>query len=165
MKRDAIRSRIHATTIALDGSPNARTVALRRVSEADNLIAFYTDLPSSKIAELRKQQRIALAGVDAVRNVQIRVSGEARIVDDGEALRAAWDVSRVQSLIVFRTVIATGTPIAHPRDAFDDSDRAADAGFENFEIRLDSMDRLDLSAVDGHERARFVREGSTWSGS
>ncbi|WP_321782683.1 pyridoxamine 5'-phosphate oxidase family protein [Paraburkholderia sp. J94] len=159
---------MQAATIALDGSPNVRTVVLRRVSEADNVIAFYTDLRSPKIAELRRQPRIAMAGVDAVRNVQIRVSGEARIVDDGAALRAAWDASREQSLIVYRTVIAPGTPIAQPRDAFDDSLDAADVGFENFcvvEVRPDAMDWLDLSAADGHQRARFVRAGNAWSAS
>ncbi|WP_321878350.1 pyridoxamine 5'-phosphate oxidase family protein [Paraburkholderia bannensis] len=158
---------MQAATTGLDGAPSVRSVVLRRVSEAENLITFHTDLRSEKIAELRRQSRIALAGVDATRNLQIRVSGDTNIVDDGPVRREAWDTSRLQSLIVYRTLLAPGTPIDEPRDAFDDPQKPhdAEAGFENFcvvEVRPDALEWLDLSAVEGHERARFVREGERW---
>lgn len=164
---------MQAATVALDGSPNVRSVVLRRVSEADNVIAFYTDLRSPKIAELRNEARIALVGADAARNVQIRVAGAARMVVDETARRAAWNASREPSLIVYRTAHAPGTPIEQPRDAFGEppnvanTAHSADAGFDNFaivEVRPHSLDWLDLSAADGHERARFLREGAAWSG-
>ncbi|WP_321817649.1 MULTISPECIES: pyridoxamine 5'-phosphate oxidase family protein [unclassified Paraburkholderia] len=157
---------MQAATIALDGSPDVRSVVLRTVSESENLITFHTDLRSPKIAQLRQWPRIALAGVDAARNVQIRVAGEVRIVDEGDAKRAAWQRSRQQSLIVYRTVLAPGTPIDQPADAFAEPRPTPDAGFEHFcvvDIRPDALDWLDLSAADGHQRARFVRESGRWS--
>jgi len=109
---------MQAATSGLDGAPNLRTIALRRVSEADNVVAFNTDLRSPKVGELTREPRIALVGTDAGRQVQIRLFGEARIVRDGPARIDAWNGSADHDLVQYRTLLAPGTPLGEPGDAW-----------------------------------------------
>lgn len=151
-------------TTNLDGSPDMRAIVVRRVDEARNTVVFHTDARSPKIAEIANESRVALAGVDAERNVQIRIYGEASIHRDEATRRELWDASRRDSLNVYRVRLAPGTPINDPADAH--SINAGD-GFEHFcvlEIRAGVIDWLDLSAAGGHERARFVRVEDEWRG-
>ncbi|WP_027801861.1 pyridoxamine 5'-phosphate oxidase family protein [Paraburkholderia dilworthii] len=159
---------MQASTIGLDGAPNVRTVALRRVSEPENLISFHTDLRSPKVAELDREPRIALAGVDSDRKLQIRVFGEARIIRDGPMRVDAWKASRDHDLVQYRTLLSPGTPIAQPRDAFGDKGDipGPDEGLAHFcvvEVRAVGIDWLDLSEADNPKRARFIRSGNEWT--
>lgn len=159
---------MQVATISLNGAPTLRTVLLRRVSEPDNLIVFHTDTRSPKIAELSRDPRIALVGVDPDRKLQIRMSGEARILRDGLVRDHAWNASADRGLIVYRTLFAPGAPIGLPGDAFDGKREAPgpDEGLTHFcvvEVRLISIDWLDQSSAERPERARFVRDGGTWT--
>ncbi|PMS36464.1 pyridoxine/pyridoxamine 5'-phosphate oxidase [Trinickia symbiotica] len=158
---------MQAATIGLDGSPNVRTVLLRGVSERENLLTFHTDVRSPKIAELSHDPRIALVGVDSVRNVQIRVFGETRILRDGKARLDAWRCSPDHDLIVYRTRLAPGTPMSHAGDEFDETRDVLDPaeGLKHFcvvEVRPARLDWLDLSTWDRPQRARYVRQGDLW---
>lgn len=158
---------MQASTIGLDGAPNVRTVALRRISERENLIGFHTDLRSPKVAELDREPRIALAGLDPARKLQIRVFGEASVIREGRARVDAWKASRDHDLIQYRTLLAPGTPIAQPRDAFGEKGDVPgpDEGLAHFcvvEVRPVSIDWLDLSEADNPKRARFIRYGDEW---
>lgn len=158
---------MQAATIGLDGAPNVRTVALRQVSEPANLIVFHTDLRSPKVAELDREPRIALVGVDFDRKLQIRLSGEARIIRDEPVRVDAWKASCDHNLVQYRTLLAPGTPIAQPRGAFATMSDAPDPneGLAHFcvvEVRPASIDWLDLSEADNPTRARFIRKGDEW---
>ena len=158
---------MQAATIGLDGAPNVRTVELRRVSEPENLITFHTDVRSPKVAELRREPKITLVGVETDRNRQIRVFGKSRILRDGAARLDAWESSSDRTLILYRTLLAPGTPICQPRDAFgeDCGAQPSDEGLAHFcvvEVSPFRIDWLDLSAVDGPERVLFIRNGSIW---
>lgn len=160
---------MQAATIGLDGSPNVRTVLLRGVSEQKNVPTFHTDLRSPKIAELSREPRIALVGVDPVQSRQIRVFGETRIVRDGQAQLDAWRASPDHDLIAYRTRLAPGTPMSHADDALGTAHDAhgvpgPDEGLKHFcvvEVRPARLDWLDLSA-DRPLRARYVRQGDGW---
>lgn len=157
---------MQAATVGLDGSPSVRTVLLRGVSEQEGLITFHTDRRSPKFAELARVPRIALVGVDATHNLQIRVTGTATFVLDDAARRFAWKTSPDHSLSIYRTTLAPGTPIDHPDDAFGAAHGLYEAeGFANFcivEVCLDSLEWLKHSANERHERARYVRTGAGW---
>ena len=158
---------MQVATIGLDGAPDVRTVLLRGVCEAQNLLTFHADLRSPKVAALSKEPRVALVGVDTDRNLQIRVRGEARVIRDGQARGEAWHASDDRSLVVYRTLLAPGSPISQPRDAFGAQPDmpGPDEGLKHFcvvEVHPTSLDWLDLSAGDRPERARFVRTGETW---
>ena len=158
---------MQVATISLDGSPNVRTVLLRGVNRQANVITFHTDIRSPKIAELSHDPRIALVGVDPVRNLQIRVFGEARIVRDGQAREDAWRSSPDHDLIVYWTRLAPGSPLSQADGALDDTQGALDPsdGLRHFcvvEVRPARMDWLDLSVADRPRRALHVREGDRW---
>jgi pyridoxamine 5'-phosphate oxidase len=158
---------MQAATIGLDGWPNVRTVLLRSVSEQENLLTFHTDLRSPKIAELSREPRVALVGVDPVHNVQIRISGETRIVRAGQARLDAWRSSPDHDLVVYRTHVPPGTPISHADGALDETQPVPDPdeGLKHFcvvEVRPARMDWLEHLTVDRQQRARFVRQGDIW---
>lgn len=158
---------MQAATIGLDGSPNVRTILLRSASETDNLLTFHTDLRSPKVAELSREPRIALVGVDPGRNLQVRMSGESRIVRDGQARTDAWRSSPDHDLIVYRTRLAPGTPMSHAEDALGETHDVLgpDEGLKHFcvvELRPARLDWLDLSATDSGRRALYVRRNDAW---
>ena len=158
---------MQAATIGLDGGPAVRTVLLRRVSERENLLAFHTDLRSPKIAELTRDPRIALVAVDPVRNLQVRVSGEARIVRTGQARLDAWRSSPDHDLVVYRTRLAPGTPMNDPEEALDETHPMPDPdeGLRHFcvvEVRPTSLDWLEHLTAERQQRASFVRDGDIW---
>lgn len=159
---------MQAATIGLDGSPSVRTVLLRGVSEQRNLLTFHTDLRSPKVAELSRDPRIALVGVDTVRNLQIRVSGETRIVRDEQRRLDAWQSSPDHELIAYRTRVAPGTPMADAGDALPEAEGVPgpDEGFKHFcvvEVHPTKLDWLDLSGAEGPRRACYRREGDAWA--
>ncbi|WP_322032726.1 pyridoxamine 5'-phosphate oxidase family protein [Paraburkholderia sp. J76] len=159
---------MQAATIGLDGSPNVRTVLLRGASETENRLTFHTDLRSPKIAELSREPRIALVGVDPARNLQLRVFGETRILRHGQARLDAWRSSPDHDLIAYRTHLPPGTPMAHAGDALDETRDAPnpDEGLKHFcvvEVRPARLDWLDLSAADGPQRALYVRRNDDWA--
>ncbi|WP_069262068.1 pyridoxamine 5'-phosphate oxidase family protein [Paraburkholderia nodosa] len=157
---------MQAATVSLDGAPNVRTVLLRSAIEPQNVLTFHTDLRSPKIAELRREPRIALVGVDPVHNLQVRVSGETRILCDGQARLDAWRSSPDHDLVVYRTRLPPGTPMIHADDALDETHVPGPGeGLRHFgvvEVRPTRLDWLDLSAADLHRRALYVRRGDTW---
>ncbi|MEM5326378.1 pyridoxamine 5'-phosphate oxidase family protein [Paraburkholderia sp. JHI2823] len=158
---------MQVATIGLDGAPDVRTVLLRSVCEAQNLLTFHTDLRSPKVAALSREPRIALVAVDTDRNLQIRVHGEARIIRDGPARVDAWHSSDDRSLVAYRTLLAPGSPMSQPCDAFGTQPGipGPEEGLKHFcvvEVQAACLEWLDLSAGDRPERARFVRAGETW---
>lgn len=159
---------MQAATVGLDGAPNVRTVALRRASEARNVVTFHTDWRSPKVAELTREPRIALVGIDAARELQIRLFGKAHIVREGAERLDAWNASSDdRELIQYRTLLAPGTPVGQPGDVFGETGDVPGPreGLKHFcvvQVVPFCIDWLDLSAADNPERARFVRNGDAW---
>lgn len=166
---------MQAATSGLDGAPQVRTIVLRAADEASGALAFHTDLRSPKIAQLRRDPRIALVVHDLANHLQIRLDGEATIHADGAARAAIWAGSRPHTLILYQAPFAPGTPVESPpaaRVAPSAQAASREAGFEHFaliEVRLTRIDFLDISP-NGHTRVAFSRErdvdgdGNAWRG-
>jgi hypothetical protein len=160
---------VQISTLGLDGAPRARTVVLRQVNRSESAVTFHTDIRSKKVAELKKDPRIAVVACDLDAGLQIRLEGIATIVDRGERRDAVWNASRPRTLILYRAPLPPGTPIEAPSEAHvqpecDDAER--NAGIENFclvDIEVSNIDYLDLSPT-GHIRARFIRDADSWQG-
>lgn len=153
-------------TIGLQGEPKLRNLVIRSASQNRVEIRFYTDLRSAKVAEIGADPRVSVVSTDFDSNLQIRFEGTASIISEGPQKQAAWKDCREHSLILYRNPLPPGTAIHHPDEGHpkmgvsDTSD-----GFENFclvVVSIINIDWLDLSA-QGHERATFRRESSTWS--
>ncbi|WP_396331406.1 pyridoxamine 5'-phosphate oxidase family protein [Burkholderia anthina] len=153
---------LQAATLGLDGAPKVRTIVLRQVSRADRLLSFHTDVRSEKVAELRRDPRIAIVANDLDALVQIRAEGTVSICDDDAQRRAIWQSSRPHTLLLYRAPLRPGTPIESPAEAHiaaSQSPGAAltDDGYRNFcllHVKLTRIDWLDL-ARSGHRRAVF----------
>lgn len=163
---------LQVATIGLDGAPKVRTAVLRQVSREQGTVTFHTDVRSEKIAELRKDARIALVGCDLDAGIQIRLDGTAELVDRGERKDAVWNESRPRTLILYRAPLPPGTRITSPEEAHvssNQTDANADrtAGADNFcvvDVSVTKIDYLDLSP-HGHLRAEFIRDADAWRGS
>ncbi|TCW83122.1 pyridoxamine 5'-phosphate oxidase [Burkholderia sp. SRS-46] len=160
---------LQAATLGLDGAPKVRTVVLRQVRRAARLLSFHTDMRSEKVAELRRDPRIALVGVDLDGLVQIRIEGIASICTDDAERRAIWQSSRPHTLLLYRAPLPPGTPVESPHDAHPSGDASApatDDGYANFcllHVTAARIDFLDLAA-SGHRRAVFELRADGYDG-
>ncbi|RQS47252.1 pyridoxamine 5'-phosphate oxidase family protein [Burkholderia sp. Bp8986] len=153
---------LQAATLGLDGAPKVRTIVLRQVSRADRLLSFHTDARSEKVAELRRDARIAIVANDLDSLVQIRAEGVASICDDEAQRRAVWQSSRPHTLLLYRAPLRPGTPIGSPEEAHVAAGAtrvtsATDDGYRNFcllHVTVTRIDWLEL-ARGGHRRAVF----------
>ena len=153
---------LQAATLGLDGAPKVRTIVLRQVSRADRLLSFHTDVRSEKVAELRRDPRIAIVANDLDALVQIRVEGVASMCDDDAQRRAIWQSSRPHTLLLYRAPLPPGTPIESPEEAHIAASQSpgaapADDGYQNFcllHVTVTRIDWLELART-GHRRAVF----------
>ncbi|WP_321802711.1 pyridoxamine 5'-phosphate oxidase family protein [Burkholderia sp. BCC1993] len=153
---------LQAATLGLDGAPKVRTIVLRQVSRADRLLSFNTDARSQKVAELRRDARIAIVANDLDSLVQIRAEGVASICDDEAQRRAVWQSSRPHTLLLYRAPLRPGTPIESPDEAHvtagaTTETATTDDGYRNFcllHVTVTRIDWLEL-ARSGHRRAVF----------
>lgn len=156
---------LQAATLGVDGAPKVRTIVLRQVSRADHVLSFHTDARSEKVAELRRDPRIALVANDLDALVQIRAEGVASICDDEAQRRAIWQSSRPHTLLLYRAPLPPGTPVESPEAghvAASEGAAPSDGGYENFcllHVTVKRVDWLELARA-GHRRAVFdLHEG------
>ncbi|WP_175729646.1 pyridoxamine 5'-phosphate oxidase family protein [Burkholderia ambifaria] len=160
---------VQAATLGLDGAPKVRTIVLRQVSRADRLLAFHTDARSEKVAELRRDPRIAVVANDLDALVQIRAEGVASICDDEAQRRAIWQSSRPHTLLLYRAPLRPGTPVESPEEAHatpSPGDAPTDDGYRNFclvHVTVTRIDWLEL-ARGGHRRAIFDLNDDGYAG-
>ncbi|KVL34216.1 pyridoxamine 5'-phosphate oxidase [Burkholderia territorii] len=151
---------LQAATLGLDGAPKVRTVVLREVSRADRRLSFHTDARSEKVAELRRDPRIAIVASDLESLVQIRAEGVATICDDEAQRRAVWRSNRPHTLLLYRVPLRPGMPIESPEEAHvpaSPGTTPVDDGYQNFcllHVTVTRIDWLEL-ARNGHRRAVF----------
>jgi hypothetical protein len=160
---------LQAATLGVDGAPKVRTVVLRDVCRAARRLSFHTDVRSQKVAELRRDPRIAFVANDLDALVQIRAEGIASIVEDDAQRRALWRASRPHTLLLYRTPLAPATPIASPEDAHvaaNPRTTHADDGYQNFcvlHVTVTRVDWLELARA-GHRRAVFDVNATGYAG-
>ncbi|MGT0194949.1 pyridoxamine 5'-phosphate oxidase family protein [Burkholderia pyrrocinia] len=160
---------LQAATLGLDGAPKVRTIVLRQASRVDRVLSFHTDVRSEKVAELRRDPRIAIVASDLDALVQIRAEGVASICDDEAQRRAIWQSSRPHTLLLYRAPLPPGTPVESPEAAHvsarQDTAPSGD-GYENFcviHMTVTRIDWLELARA-GHRRAVFDLQESGCEG-
>ncbi|MBF5013071.1 pyridoxamine 5'-phosphate oxidase family protein [Burkholderia pseudomultivorans] len=160
---------LQLATLGIDGAPKVRTVVLRQVCRDTRRLSLHTDVRSEKVAELRRDPRVALVGVDLDALVQIRVEGIASICDDEAERRALWQSSRPHTLLLYRAPLPPGTPVESPDDAHlaaNQGSAATDDGYANFcviHVTATRIDWLELAHA-GHRRAVFDLSDDGYAG-
>lgn len=158
-------------TIGLDGAPSARYVVVREVDRAAGMVGFHTDARSAKPAELARAPRVSLCLFGE--SVQLRLSGEARVLREGPVVDAAWARTGMLARRCYLAEPAPGTDADMPLSGLPEAwverppgPAESEAGRVNFalvEITLDGVEWLHLAHA-GHRRARFRRAGDGWTG-
>lgn len=154
------RAAFHTPTVAtigLDGRPRLRTVVLRGVDARARALRFHTDARSAKVAELARDDRIAVHFYDPGHKVQIRIEGQARLMPhDVEA----WARSQAMSRICYAQIAAPGTPTDDPVAAATVADDTFGIGnFVAVAVAATALEWLYLAHA-GHRRALFKYEAS-----
>lgn len=154
-------------SIGRDGTPQARSVVLRRVVRESGELHFHTDLRSPKVAEIAANPRVAWLLYDAARRLQLRIEAEAEVLCDGPRADEAWARSALSSRRCYLAPHAPGEVaeawLANIPEALvarvptEEESMAGRVHFGLVVTRVLSIEWLFL-ASEGHRRARFVAD-------
>lgn len=147
---------VFATT-APDGTPEARTVALRGVSRSAGTVEVHTDIETDKITALRHNPIAALHFWIPRSDLQIRLTTAVTILT-GPEVEAQWLKVPAASRVSYGTLPIPGTPIEHVYDYEKPPERS------RFAVLKCQVTKMDLVHLDNrHRRALFVAEDD-WQG-
>lgn len=151
-------------TVSATGAPALRTVFLRGLDRASRALFAFTDARSIKVAELARDPRASLLLYEPRCDVQVRLSGRARIRTEDDGAEAAWQGAPLSSRRAYLVTAAPGTASAMPVSGLPadvegviPSAERLDQGRRNFallEFTFDDADVVVLSRT-GHRRARI----------
>lgn len=145
-------------TLGCDGSPNARTVVLRKVDTNQQTLCFYTDARSTKVSELAKEPKAVLTFWSGRLNWQLRVKVEISVATDGPEIQALWQ--RVQQSASAGDYMATEAPGTERPTGFGTAQTLSDEHhFALLNAQVLQMDWLELGR-GGHRRASM--SANTW---
>ncbi len=155
-------------TVAEDGAPCARVLALRAFDADRRRFHFHTDARSDKVRHIAGDARVSLLFFDRDDAVQARFDGVAFVHHADREAADAW--SNVSALRRSASLVepAPGDPLDEPH-RFDrlPAMHDADSGFTNFAlvvVEAQAIDWLWLGPND-MRRARFAWIGNRWSAS
>ena len=147
-------------TVGCDGSPNARTVVLRKADANQQTLCVYTDARSAKVSELTKEPKAVFAFWSARLNWQLRVKVVLSVTTEGPEVQALWQrVQQSAAAADYMTPAAPGTerPEAHITAETGNGDHH----FALLTARVHQMDWLELGQ-GGHRRARLGADTWQW---
>lgn len=137
-------------TVAADGTPQARTVALRGARRSTASIEVHTDIATPKVAELRHNPVAALHVWLPRADLQIRLTTQVSIVT-GDAVDAQWHKVPAASRVSYGTQPVPGTPIAQVYAYEKPAERAS---FAVLDCTVTMIDLVHLGPQ--HRRAQFI---------
>ncbi len=145
-----------------------RTVVLRKVSQKERHLRFYTDNRSAKINQKDEKLRFSWLFYNTINQIQLRVQSEGVVVSAEES-DEIWRNLPIHARSAYSSIEPPGTIITQPNEALP-------AGF--FAMRLAQTDvaRANFMAIDnqvkeleflqlhreGHRRARFIWTDGQW---
>lgn len=160
---EATEDRNHAwrtpvlATVGPDGSPQARTVVLRRADRSSSTLQCYTDRRSPKVIQLNHTPSGVLVFWSKPLRWQLRVQAHFVADSTGDAMHAAWN--EVRDTAAANDYLAPAAP----------GDPASDAPnlhLQSHQLavltgRVMSIDWLELGR-EAHRRAVFDADGVRW---
>ncbi len=168
------RDPFHTPTVGTirDGVPQLRTVVLRHADRNTAQLGFHTDARSLKRDDLTASPNLAWHFYDRERQIHLRILGHASTHTDDEVADRAWASVTPLGRRCYGQVLRPGQPTEQPDVSLpflgdleaDEPDTIARCR-ENFCVvrcELTEIDWLNLR-FEGHQRARFTREGPDWS--
>ncbi len=172
------RSPCHTPVVATvdpSGLPQLRVMVLREAIPESRLLRFHTDVRSHKISQLGQSNAVSVLLYDAALNVQLRLSGSAQIVTDGQDIDDIWHDAERYARRCYMAEAAPGSVADGPTSGLpswvqgikpEESDLVpARANFAVLRVTIDRIDWLYL-ATTGHRRAAWDYDTGAhkWSG-
>ena len=168
------KSPLHTPVIAsvdAAGLPQARVMVLRKADPAAATLRLHTDARSPKVAQLDGKP-VAVLGYHAGEQVQLRLTGTARVLTDDAVVEGIWNQSTLFARRCYLAQNAPGTPLPEPASGLPawiegqqpTAEQIAPArpNFATLWIEVTAIDWLHL-ANSGHRRAVF-RASDSWAG-
>ena len=147
-------------TVGKDGTPNARTVVLRGADARLQILQFYTDCRSPKIAELAQEPPAMLVFWSKHLNWQLRVRVAIEIQTTGPQVDAVWEqLSQSSAAGDYLSMDAPGEALPVGLAA-----SSAAPGMHHLAIlaaHVQEIDWLELRRA-GHRRAAFGTNTWQW---
>ena len=146
---------------------DGRIVVLRKSDRANNLLQFHTDLRSTKVDILKKNNNASLVFYDKEEKIQLRVKVECEINNQNSTTEESWKKTQHISRRCYLTDSPPGTMSENPTSGmiskledFDYTMEQSEEGYKNFTVikcKIKSVEWLYLAAK-GHRRAKFDLE-------
>ena len=157
----------HSPSIASinEGAPEIRTVILRKVIPADNILIFHTDYRSPKIIQLKNNNILSWLFYDAKSRLQLRVKTTATIHYKDAISFKRWNDSRLESRKCYLAEPAPSTRAESSTDGLppnledkDLTDENVLYGYDHFAVIENKVIEIDWLVLnhDGHRRAKFL---------
>ena len=152
---------------------DGRIVVLRKSDRSNNLLQFHTDLRSSKVEILKKNNKASFLFYDKEEKIQLRVKVDCEINNQNSTTEESWKKTQHISRRCYLTDNPPGTSSENPTSGmiskledFDYTMEQSEEGYKNFTViqcKVKSIEWLYLAAK-GHRRARFDLETNkdTW---
>ncbi len=155
-------------TATADGV-DARVLVLRRVDSVERILEFHTDKRSAKVQQIQDNPNVIWVFYDPVRKLQLRVRGDARVIQDDRLLDATWAALGEHTKRAYAQKLTPGTPVEEIVDGapcpFVEDPESGRANFMAIECEIDFVEWLLLDR-GGHRSAiaRYASPGwsSTW---
>lgn len=137
--------------------PQMRSVVMRLADRETGTLGFYTDLFSSKIAELRADPRAGLHLYDAAQRLHLRATGLASL-RGGAELAGVWETMSLREQAQYGMTPPPGRAIPTGDAYLRGSDLSA---FAEITVTVTVMDIVRLK--EPHRRAAYQRSDD-WAG-
>jgi len=158
---------LNLVTVDEKNIPNTRNVVIRDFSEENLNIRFHTDKRSTKISDIKNNNKISLLGYERKDKLQIRFDAEATIIDSDEFLLDIWKGMYPMSRECYRVIESPGSKIKSLEDIkFEEEDDQGLNGFENFVAVSCDIQTIEILYLHhaGHLRASYTNNNGKLNG-
>ena len=141
-----------------------RTVVLRGADRERRELVCHTDYRSPKRVQVDRHPRVSWLFYDAKRKLQLRLTGQAQILQGGTVADARWAGTSLSARRCYLAERAPGRSLVLPTSGLPSSletrppsHAESGRGRTNFTVLVTVVDELDWLQLDarGHRRARF----------
>ena len=162
-------------TVDEQGAPQLRVMILRDVCRDTRTLRFNTDARSKKITQMRVNGTTSILIYDAASKVQIRLSGQAQVIVNGDVADTAWSQSTPFARRCYMAEASPGSEVSAPSSGLPEwiegrqpnEDQLLDArpNFATLLFKAERVEWLYLANV-GHRRARWTWDDqrNLWDG-
>jgi pyridoxamine 5'-phosphate oxidase len=171
------KDEFHTPTIATvrSGSPELRTVVLRKAVEDERELWFHTDVRSEKVADIRANPSLAWHFYHSSKQLQLRIRSRAEVVPASDEISVAqWSKTQLLSRRGYCGDDIPGAAVESMSTGLPDflQDREptleeSEAGRKNFMVVRCVVEEIEwlLLHYSGHRRAAFTYGNSSSSSS